>query len=154
MKQVWSFRKYPVSFYSHFLTHFHLLKTSHFMLAPTCFIFVSPEVCLWSPGDVWPHFSCHPCYWRNLFFLVLFEMMGRGNPCVVEWDSKWGHDFSGTEFLTGSEVIKCMCPVTLSNTNSVLHRGHSNEFTWIVLCQETVSLSEKNPVEMQLGGHW
>lgn len=29
------------------------------------------------------------------------------------------------QFLTGDGVIKCMCPVPLSNTNSVLHRHHS-----------------------------
>lgn len=33
------------------------------------------------------------------------------------------------QFLIGGGVIKCMCPVTLSNTNSVLHRDHSDGFT-------------------------
>lgn len=64
------------------------------------------------------------------FFLVLFEIMGRGNLCVVEWHSKCHHDFSGTTIpykWWGDYIF--MCPVTLSNINSVLHRDHSNGFT-------------------------
>lgn len=156
MKKVWSFWKYPVSFlltFTHTHTHIDFLKTSHFTLASTCFIFVSPEVCLWSPGDVQLHLSGHPCYWRNLFFFVLFEMMGKGNPCAVEWDSKWGHISVALQFIL---VVGWLngCAQFLWVVQTVLHRDHSNGFTWIVLCQETVSLSEKSPVEVQLGGHW
>lgn len=95
------------------------------------------------------HLSGHPCYWRNLFFFVLFEMMGMGNPCAVEWDSKWGHISVALQLIL---VVGWLngCAQFLWVVQTVLHRDHSNGFTWIVLCQ-SFHCQKKKPCRSAVG---
>lgn len=67
---------------------------------------------------------------EKFIFLVLFEIMGRGLIHVM-WNETVNEAMISValQFLIGGGVIKYVCPVTLSNTSSVLHRDHSNGLT-------------------------